>query len=73
MPHWISNYYDPEIFENPFEFKPQRWEKEESKSYQSMLNYIFSGGPRGCIGKSLALTEAKVFMIKFVQRYENLV
>ena len=38
-----------------------------------MLNYIFSGGPRGCIGKSLALTEMKVLMIKFVQRYENLV
>ena len=34
---------------------------------------IFSGGPRGCIGKSLALIKIKVIMIKFMQRYQNLV
>jgi len=34
---------------------------------------IFSGGPRGCLGKNLSLTEMKVFMIKFMQRYDTLV
>jgi len=34
---------------------------------------IFSGGPRSCIGKYLALTEIKVMTIKFMQRYETLV
>ena len=34
---------------------------------------MFSGGPRGCIGKHLAIIEMKVMMIKFLQRYENLV
>jgi cytochrome P450 len=30
---------------------------------------LFSGGPRGCLGKSLALVEMKVFMIKLMKRY----
>jgi len=33
---------------------------------------LFSGGPRGCLGKSLALVEIKVMMIKFLQRYDKL-
>ena len=38
-----------------------------------MLSIMFSGGPRGCIGKNLALIEVKVFMIKFLKRYYGLV
>ena len=38
-----------------------------------MVSIMFSGGPRGCIGKHLAIIEMKVMMIKFLQRYENLV
>ena len=34
---------------------------------------IFSGGPRGCIGKSLALINTKVMMVKFMQRYSALI
>ena len=37
-----------------------------------LIALTFSGGPRGCLGKNLALTEMKVMMIKFMQRYENL-
>ena len=33
---------------------------------------LFSGGPRGCLGKGLALVEMKVMMIKFIQRYDKL-
>jgi len=34
---------------------------------------LFSGGPRSCIGKQLALMEMKVMMIKFLKRYRSLV
>jgi cytochrome P450 len=40
-----------------------------------MMNLVFtsfSGGPRSCLGKSLALLESKVATIKFLQRYDNL-
>ena len=34
---------------------------------------VFSGGPRNCIGKTLALANSKVFIIKFLRRYSNLI
>ena len=30
---------------------------------------VFSVGPRSCIGKNLALTELKIMIVKFMQRY----
>ena len=36
------------------------------------MSLTFSGGPRGCIGKNLALTESKVMMIIFLKRYEKI-
>jgi cytochrome P450 len=69
---WLSIFYNPELFENPHEFIPERWEKEEYKQRQQLVSMIFSGGPRSCLGKNLALVEMRVMMIKFVQRYEQL-
>ena len=69
---WIAHLYNPSIFEKPFEFIPERWEKDEYKQHQQIVSLTFSGGPRGCIGKNLALTESKVMMIKFMRRYESL-
>ena len=37
-----------------------------------MIGLAFSGGPRTCIGKHLALLESKIAMIKILQRYETL-
>ena len=37
-----------------------------------MASVNFSGGTRGCIGKNLALTEFRVFAIKFFQRYKTI-
>ncbi len=39
---------------------------------QNLVLLTFSGGPRSCIGKNLALLESKIAVIKFMQRYENL-
>ena len=70
---WIKTFYNAELFEDPLEFRPERWEKKENRGKISTVSSNFSGGPRGCIGKNLAITEMKVMMIKFLQRYENLV
>lgn len=37
------------------------------------MAYNFSGGPRGCLGKNLALIEIRIIMIKFIKRYGKLV
>ena len=69
---WINFLHNPNIFVKPFEFSPERWEKEDIKKQQQLVSMIFSGGPRSCLGKNLAITEMKVMMIKIMQRYENI-
>lgn len=71
---FIPALYDPNTFEQPLEFIPERWEKEEKKTeYQQLISVIFSGGPRSCMGKNLAHIEMKVMTIKFLKRYKNLI
>jgi cytochrome P450 len=69
---WIAHFHNPLYYDSPLEFIPERWEKEETKQYLPFVDLIFSGGPRGCLGKHLALTEMKVMMIKFMKRYASL-
>ena len=71
---FIPALYDPKIFDQPLEFIPERWQKEEKKTeMQQLISVIFSGGPRSCMGKNLAHIEMKVMMIKFFRRYKNLI
>jgi len=69
--NWLCIFYNEEIFEKPFEFVPERWEREDYQQKKSLVDLNFGAGPRGCIGKTLALTEMKVMMIKLMQRYQN--
>ena len=62
-------FYNPSTFDNPFEFIPERWEREDYKQKRHLVEMVFSAGPRTCIGKNLALTELKIMTIKFMQRY----
>lgn len=70
---YFNNNFNKKDFENPYEFIPERWEGDTSKEMQFLTSMIFSGGPRSCIGRSLAITNTKVMMIKFLQRYGGLV
>lgn len=63
----IINHYSSKFYENPFEFKPERWEQDQHNHPYSLCG--FSGGPRSCIGKHLAYLESKIGLIKFVMRY----
>ncbi|KAF8997082.1 cytochrome P450 [Cyathus striatus] len=51
----IGINYNPRYFEDPQEFKPSRWHgiTNESESY-----YAFGFGPRACIGRKFAMSEA---------------
>ena len=56
----------PEIFPEPYEFKPERWQTIHPSSYEFMS---FSAGPRYCIGQSLAMMQLKIAMSMILQRY----
>ena len=52
----------------PLDFIPER--HAEKRDNQNLFSYIpFGAGPRECIGKKLALTEAKVIIAMACQKY----
>jgi len=56
----------PEIFPEPYKFKPERWQDIHPSSYEFMS---FSAGPRYCIGQSLAMMQLKIAMSMILQRF----
>jgi cytochrome P450 len=56
----------PEIFPEPYQFKPERWRSAHHSAYEFLP---FSAGPRYCIGTSLAMMQLKTAMSILLQRY----
>ncbi|TEY71231.1 hypothetical protein BOTCAL_0098g00200 [Botryotinia calthae] len=54
--------------EDADEFKPERWEGRKGG-----WEYLpFNGGPRVCIGQQYALTEAGFFIIRLLQKFDQM-
>ncbi|KAF4997551.1 hypothetical protein FGRMN_3756 [Fusarium graminum] len=60
---------DPELFESPEEFKPERWLGDEGKALDHWL-VSFSKGTRDCIGKNLAFTEMHLILANVFMTYD---
>lgn len=54
-----------EYFENPLEYRPQRWLRRSSESYHPFASLPFGHGARMCPGKRLAEQEI-IFLLKQV-------
>jgi cytochrome P450 len=67
----LANHYREEVFPDPFDFLPERWEKLEQQSDLSKYYFPFSLGPRVCIGQQLALLESKVALIVFLLSFKK--
>lgn len=51
------------------EFKPERWEHFKPGPWQ----YVpFGGGPRGCLGRTKALTEASYVIVRILREFNNI-
>lgn len=73
--------YSKDIFENPSEFRPERWVvgdkgpdgklvSQETVHEQERALSAFSAGSRGCIGKNLAWMEMALVLAKVVFKFE---
>jgi cytochrome P450 len=62
-------HHHPAYWENPESFDPQRFLPERSAGRPRYAYFPFGGGPRMCIGNSLALTEAQLVLACVYQRY----
>ncbi|CAH1281073.1 unnamed protein product, partial [Diabrotica balteata] len=61
---------DPEYWKNPDHFYPDHFLPEFVQKRHPYAYMPFSAGPRGCIGKTLANIEIRLFMAMFLQTYE---
>ena len=59
-----DKHLDPDLFENPHAFIPERW---ETLKIDSFISLPFWTGARGCIGKNLAIAEFKTILAVLLQ------
>ena len=71
-----SIQHSTEYFSSPFKFHPERWIVGEQGTTQESVTlalsaYVpFSSGPRGCIGKGMALSEMMLTMAMVLWRLD---
>jgi cytochrome P450 len=65
---WVM-HRDPRYFDQPEEFRPERWADERIKQLPKYAYFPFSGGPRVCIGNAFAMMEAVLVLATVAQRY----
>ncbi|XP_069131898.1 cytochrome P450 3A29-like [Argopecten irradians] len=62
-------HHDPEVWENPKVFNPERFSPSQ-REHHGPLDYLpFGYGPRNCIGMRLALMEAKMATATMVRNF----
>ena len=69
----IPVYYihrDPKHWNEPLKFKPERFNKENSKGRHKFVYFPFGGGPRLCIGNNFALMEMQVIIPMIVRAFK---
>ena len=60
---------DARWFDEPLEFRPDRWTTEFRENLPRFAYYPFGGGPRQCIGEGFAMMEAKLILATLGQRW----
>ncbi|XP_077994779.1 1,25-dihydroxyvitamin D(3) 24-hydroxylase, mitochondrial-like [Glandiceps talaboti] len=60
---------DPQLFQDPLEFKPERWLKEEREHFYGTKSIPFGFGPRMCIGKRLAELKIHLALARISQQF----
>jgi cytochrome P450 len=65
---WVMHRH-PRYFEQPEEFRPERWTEEFEKQLPKFAYFPFGGGPRVCVGASFASMEVALLLATIAQRY----
>ncbi|PVD35399.1 hypothetical protein C0Q70_02361, partial [Pomacea canaliculata] len=66
---FILLHRNPDVWEDPHTFRPERFEVEEAKNRNPFAFVPFSAGPRNCIGMTFASNEIRVLVARLLQRF----
>ncbi|XP_061394792.1 probable cytochrome P450 6a14 [Musca vetustissima] len=65
-----SIHYDPDIYPNPEEFRPERFDPAEVKQRHPQSYLAFGDGPRNCIGIRLGRLQVTTAMVAMLSNYK---
>ena len=66
-----SLHFDETLFDNPFEYKPERWQSSGGEKQAKNRSFMaFGAGPRMCPGANFAALNAKLVMVNILGRYK---
>ncbi|RXK51525.1 cytochrome P450 [Halorientalis pallida] len=68
LPQWAVHRSE-EYWEDPETFDPERFSPERRKDRPRFAYFPFGGGPRHCIGKHLAMLEARMIVATVADQY----
>ncbi|HLW44357.1 MAG TPA: cytochrome P450, partial [Candidatus Acidoferrales bacterium] len=68
MSQWVV-HHDARYFDEPEQFRPERWMDSLQKALPRFAYFPFGGGPRVCIGASFAMMEATLLLAAIASRF----
>ena len=68
---WVTQH-DPRFYDDPHQFRPERWDDLEMHSLPRYAFFPFGGGNRICIGEHFAMTEAIAVLAMISRRWNIL-
>jgi len=68
MHQWVL-HRDPDLYDDPLAFRPDRWTEEMEASLPPYAYFPFGGGPRRCIGDRFAMLEARLVLATIAQEW----
>jgi cytochrome P450 len=61
---------DPRFFDDPDQFRPERWHDGLASRLPRFAFFPFSSGPRRCVGSAYATMEATIAIATILPRFE---
>jgi len=61
---------NPKYYDDPEEFRPERWTRELERALPKGAYVPFAGGPRVCLGKQFAMMEMRMILATLLRRVD---
>lgn len=68
--YFYGAHHSPKYWQNPEQFDPNRFSKENKKLHIPFAYSPFGGGPRLCIGNSFAMMEMQLVLATMLRQYD---